>query len=203
MPCMVDLIHEMTIRVPHFGHIKSNQIIIRTSHERKRRGSGLLAYVLPMKFRDGCPVDLRRRGQREFHYAMIPVFVGGREILYIISFVLPRFYHLTLRLKLETVIHELYHISPSFNGDVRRLRGRSYLHGNSLKDYDETIRNLTDGFLQSSHRKASYAFLRGSFSSTRKRFSELATVRCPGPRQKLIKIVSLPAISGSTDRFAV
>ena len=33
--------------------------------------------------------------------------------------------------KLTTVFHELYHISPMFDGDIRRLEGRYHVHSHS------------------------------------------------------------------------
>ena len=40
------------------------------------------------------------------------------------SFYLPRFCDQSLDEKLSTVMHELWHISPAFDGDIRRLPGR-------------------------------------------------------------------------------
>ncbi len=94
-------------------------------------------------------MELRARGKRLYHYAMLPYHYEGREILYIIYFMLPRFQNLSFRDKLETLIHEIYHISPRCDGDLRRLKGRSHIHGNSIEEYDRNIRAITDRFLDS------------------------------------------------------
>ena len=39
--------------------------------------------------------------------------------------------------KLSTVLHELWLISPMFNGDLRRHEGRCYAHGPSQSNYDD------------------------------------------------------------------
>ena len=62
---------------------------------------------------------------------------AGREMLYILSFYLPRFQNLDFREKLITVLHELWHISPQFNGDIRRHAGRYHAHTHSQAEYDE------------------------------------------------------------------
>ncbi|MEZ6045738.1 MAG: hypothetical protein R3C11_09205 [Planctomycetaceae bacterium] len=53
-----------------------------------------------------------------------------------LTFYLPRFQDQTFSEKMITVFHELYHISPEFNGDIRRLPGRCYVHSMSEKEYD-------------------------------------------------------------------
>ena len=50
----------------------------------------------------------------------------GREMLYLLSFYMPRFQNLSFSEKLITILHELWHISPDFDGDLRRLAGRRY-----------------------------------------------------------------------------
>lgn len=60
------------------------------------------------------------------------VHVGGREIRYILSFVLPRFLFLDPREQAEDVVHELFHIDRSFGGFSSPLR-----HGNA---YDARVR---------------------------------------------------------------
>ncbi len=72
---------------------------------------------------------------------------GGREILYVVYFCLPRFQNLGFKAKLTTVFHELYHINPEFNGDIRRFPGRFYQHSHSEKDYDRTVRGFAQEYL--------------------------------------------------------
>ena len=62
--------------------------------------------------RDGVPHQVQR------------YVVGGREMLYLVTFCLPRFLDQNFDDKFVTLFHELYHISPAFDGDLRRLAGR-------------------------------------------------------------------------------
>ena len=52
-------------------------------------------------------------------------------MLYLLSFYLPRFCDQPCPEKLATIVHELWHIGPRFDGDLRRLAGRCYAHGHS------------------------------------------------------------------------
>ena len=63
-------------------------------------------------------------------------------MLYILNFYLPRFLDLPFREKLTTMLHELWHIGPKFDGDVRRLGGRCFAHGSSQKQYDAHVEAL-------------------------------------------------------------
>ena len=64
------------------------------------------------RLRDGR-LSRRRRGVT---FQIQRYFVDGREILYLVTFCLPRFLDLTFDEKFVTIFHELFHIGPSFNG---------------------------------------------------------------------------------------
>ena len=71
----------------------------------------------------------------------------GRDILYLITLMIPRFLRLSFEQKLSTLIHELYHISESFDGDIRRFPGRNFAHGHSRSAYNRIIRTLMQRYL--------------------------------------------------------
>ncbi len=52
-------------------------------------------------------------------------------MLYLVTFCLPRFLDQDFDDKFITLFHELYHISPRFEGDLRRHEGRCALHSHS------------------------------------------------------------------------
>ncbi|MCB0403464.1 MAG: hypothetical protein KDD51_01665 [Bdellovibrionales bacterium] len=188
MLCLVD---EIVRVVPEFHMIRTDRLRVSATFNQSSSRSGLVAYLLPLKYKDGRPFEHKIRGQRIYHYGMVPVYHNGTELLYIIYFMLPRFLNLSLREKLETVIHELYHVSPHYNGDVRRLKGRSYLHGNSLKAYDRTIAVITDRFLSASHDPETYAFLKGNHSVIRRRFGKIEAMHMVEPKPTLLKVARL------------
>lgn len=180
------LVGEVVRTVPELQHIQPGKLLISATFNRSPRKAGLLAYVLPLKYRAGSPVERRVRGPKEYHWAMMPVQREGVEILYILYFMLPRFLLLSPRDRIETVIHELYHISPQFNGDLRRFRGRSVLHG-SHKAYDAKIRSLTDTFLASLEPSRARYFNSPLFLA-----ENLPATHIPEPRPKLLKVAFLP-----------
>lgn len=184
---MSRLVAEIASKVPDFAHIRTDQVLVSATFARSSRRAGLLAYVLPLKYREGSPIERRVRAGREYHWAMLPYLKGGREVLYILYFMLPRFLHLPERDRLETVVHELYHISPAFNGDLRRFKGRSVLHG-SLKAYDAKVRALTDLFLAANPDPQTYRFLAGAARRT----DEMQAFHIPEPRPKLLKVAQHP-----------
>jgi hypothetical protein len=185
---MEELVTLIVRSVPEFQNIDTSRLLVSASFNRSRRSSGLIAYVLPLKYREGSPVETRIRGKKEYHYAMLPYQYEGREILYILYFLLPRFQNLSLRDKLETVIHELYHINPSFNGDLRRLKGRSSIHGNSLEEYDEKIRAITDRFLAMSPPLENFSFLGESYRDLEHRMGGVIAQHVREPRPTLLKV---------------
>jgi hypothetical protein len=189
---MTRLVAEVAANVREFHTIDPQQVLVSAAFSRKARRAGLLAYVLPLKYREGSPVDRRVRGQKVYHWAMLPTFhrETGKEVLYIVYFMLPRFYNLGLKEKLETVVHELYHISPKFNGDLRWFKGRSALHGD-MKSYDKKVKELTDEFLNSPHDAGAYEFLKGSFSQSEKKFERILARHIREPRPKLLKVANL------------
>ena len=60
-------------------------------------------------------------------------------MLYVMTFCLPRFLNQDFDEKIVTLFHELYHISPAFDGDLRRHGGRYQVHTHSQKNYDEEM----------------------------------------------------------------
>jgi hypothetical protein len=164
--------------------VDMSRVLVSASFSRSPSNTGLLAYVLPLKYKEATPVERRVRGSRTNQYSMMPVFHRGSEVLYIIYFMLPRFYNLSLRDKLETIIHEMYHVHPACNGDLRRFRGRSNVHGKSVEHYDTVIRDLTVKFLASDPPNSLYGFLKSNFRGTEQKFGKVVANHIPEPKPK-------------------
>lgn len=140
------LIRDAVLFVPELSHVQTDKLAILATLCKSRRRTGMVAYVLPLRFKGGSPVRVVHRGASAYHYCIQPVFSDGREVLYSIHFLIPRFLRLTLREKIETVIHELYHIHPDCNGDLRRFSG-GRLHGPTDREYGMKVRLMTEGYL--------------------------------------------------------
>ena len=62
------------------------------------------------------------------------------------------------------VCHELYHISPEFDGDLRRLPGRTWQHGASRDAYNDLMRAYARQYLAADPPADLLAPLRLSFA---------------------------------------
>ena len=113
-----------------------------------KRGSdvshGIYASLTPLRFPGGTEQKVVRGISWQLEKLRDDV---GREYLYLLSFYLPRFQNLCFEEKLTTVFHELWHIAPEFNGDVRRHAGRCYAHGTSQRKYDAHVARLAQDWL--------------------------------------------------------
>jgi hypothetical protein len=121
-------------------------------------------------------------------YRVQRYFVGGREILYVIAFCLPRFLDQDFDNKLVTLFHELYHINPAFDGDLRRHQGRYSLHSHSKSNYDQQMAELARGYLSNGAQAGLHDFLRLDFNQLEHRHGSVVGVVVPRP-----KLIPLPA----------
>jgi hypothetical protein len=80
------------------------------------------------------------------------------------------------------VLHELWHVGPRFDGDLRRLGARCYAHGSSQKRYDAHVAALSDRWLSLSPPEELYGFLRVGFSELVARHGRVFGRRVPTPK---------------------
>jgi hypothetical protein len=85
---------------------------------------------------------------------------------------MPRFLDQPPRERLHTLLHELYHISPRFDGDLRRFPGRNEFHGDSRVDFDAPVEALVEPALREVD-IARYHFLRLTFDELRAKFGSV------------------------------
>src|SRR5262245_16469413 len=102
------LCDDMIRRTPLLEHIDLSRVLFSIVKARNGRGHGLQARVTPLRFRDGALTTLHR-GVR---YQVQRMLLNGREILYLVTFVLPRFMNREFEDCMVTIFHELYHLSP-------------------------------------------------------------------------------------------
>ena len=121
--------------------------------------------------------------------------VDSREMLYLVTFCLPRFLDQEFDDKFVTLFHELYHISPDFDGDLRRHPGRFDVHSRSKKTYDKHMADLARAYLAGGADPALHAFLRLDFAQLQHRHSQVAAVVVPRPKL-------LPIVAAETLRMA-
>ena len=151
---------DMASRLPELSHIDMAAVAVGFSQTRKNVRHGLQASLTPMRFQGGA-LEGVRRGRRyttQRQYA-----ADGREYLYLLNFYLPRFLNHPLEEKLTTITHELWHIGPEFDGDLRRHEGRCYAHGPSETEFDRVSVGLAQAWLALGPPHHVYAFLDHTF----------------------------------------
>jgi hypothetical protein len=136
-------------------------------------------------WRDRSTGELTRRS--EWFVTKSPeVSVGRRKIKYLISFVLPRFCDQTLErsrkadlypgepgwmAKLDTVVHELYHIDPDETG-IRRVARADGTHSPRSHGplFYEEVAEMVRAYLSTRPDPALYEFLEHDFDALTSRF---------------------------------
>ena len=180
-----ELIADITSRVAEFRHIDPTRVLICVSSTRGGGIHGTYAKIHPLRFEGGLSSIEVRRGRRIRVCSLPEVIFGGKEMLYIIYFLVPRFFNLTLREKLVTVFHELFHISPLFDGDIRRFPGRNYAHGGSRKRYNTVMAGLVESYLCKMENTELVAFLDGDMETLRARHGVIVGRRFPAPKVRI------------------
>lgn len=173
------LCHDMTRRVPELGHIDFHRVAVSFCQTRKPAPHGMYASLTPMRFAGGAATMVR--GGQNWGIQRLED-EQGREMLYILSFYLPRFLDLEFREKLTTVAHELWHINPRFNGDVRRFRGRCYAHSGSQKNFDALAERMADDWLSRKPPAELYDFLHHGYRSLRQLHGAVYGTKIPAPK---------------------
>lgn len=175
---MAHLCDDICLRHPEFAHIRMPQVAITFAQARSAVEWGVQARLTPLRFEGGSVVE-RRKGRL---WTVQRVFHQGQESLYILTFLLPRFLNLSFEEKLITVFHELYHISPDFNGDIRRFSGTCYMHTGSQKSYDRQMGVFAQQYLRMGAPDELYRFLRLSFTELQTCFGDVVGLRIAIPR---------------------
>ena len=172
------LCDDVTGRCELLRHIRMPSVLVSFTPSRNRSVYGLQARVTPLRFRDGRIT--RPHGRVE--YQVQRYTVDGREMLYVLTFCLPRFLDQSFREKLTTVFHELYHMSAAFDGDLRRHPGRYEVHTHSKGCYDARMGELADEYLADHPDPAVFEFLRYGYADLWVRRGGLTGVVVPRPK---------------------
>jgi hypothetical protein len=173
------LCDDIVTRIGELSHVDMTRVAVSVCQTRKAVQHGIFASLTPLRFIGGSTTTTRRSRQMTVE----PVQdADGREMLYILSFYLPRFQNLDLREKLITVLHELWHINPEFNGDIRRHVGRYHAHTHSQAEYDEEMGRLADRWLAENPPDQLWSFLRDDFRQLHSRHGAICGVKYRRPK---------------------
>lgn len=127
------LIRDIAAKMPEFSHVRASRILV-VAGEARRASRGT---VKPLCFRGGRRTD--RSGRRK------PlVRIKGRRILYCIT-LRPLFFRAsTPRGRVQTVMHELFHMSRRFNGTLHPQRRHAVLG----RDFHRRLQPLVRRYLK-------------------------------------------------------
>jgi hypothetical protein len=183
------LMQDVVSRVPALSFIDMADVLVFARAGRSNaEGAFATCHCLTLPpsepgyyfWRDRTTHALTRRS--EWFVTKSPVVtIGPRQIKYMISFALPRFCDQSLDrsrkekfypgadpwiAKLDTVVHELYHIDPQLAG-IRRIEKEDGTYSANChgQQFFEQVAGMVQTYLDSRPSPAIYDFLREDFSS--------------------------------------
>jgi len=175
------LCEDLCERLPELGHIRMDRVAVRLCQTRRAGPYGVQATMTPLRFRDGAETTVRRG--RIWRIRPCPDDSEGRPCLYLLSLYVPRFLDLPAAEKLAVVVHELWHASPAFDGDLRRFgKGRHRFHGTSCERYHQDMRRLAQRWPSLNPPGELCDWLEHDFAAMRRRFGRVMGQRFPTPR---------------------
>ena len=169
-------------RLKEFRHVDMDRVAVTFAQARRRVSWGMQAKLTPLRFEGGAAVKTDRRGS----WTIPKLYDGPHEQLYILTFYLPRFLERPPVDRLVTVLHELHHISPEFNGDIRRFPGRCYAHSHSQAEYDAEMTALAAKYLAARPPRYAVRLLNSSYADLVRRHGAVVGLKLPVPR--LVKV---------------
>lgn len=176
---------DIASRYEPLSHIDVSRMIFAFTQARSFRVHGLQARVTPLRFHNG---ELTRK-HRSVLFQVQKFSLDHKDVLYIVTFCLPRFLNRDFEDKFVTIFHELFHISPTFDGDLRRHAGRYSVHTASQKRYDQEMAAMAREYLQSKPDPRLHGFLRLNFAQLKHRHGSVLGHIIPRP--KLIPLRSM------------
>lgn len=172
------LLQDIARRCEVLAHVQVPRLLVGIIQARAASTHGLQARVTPLRFAGG-QLTRQRRG---ITFQVQRFFLDDHEFLYLLTFCLPRFLEQDFDNKLITLFHELYHIHPCCNGDLRRHHGRYALHSARQKKYDARMADLARAYLAGRPDPELHAFLRLNFAQLCQRHGGVAGVVVPRPK---------------------
>jgi hypothetical protein len=183
------LMQDIVVRVPMLSFIDVTDVLVFARSGRSNaEGAFATCHCLTLPpsepgyyfWRDRTTQAITRRS--EWFVTKSPVVtLGSRQIKYMISFSLPRYCDQSLdrsrkerfypgadpwTAKLDTVVHELYHIDPTFAG-IRRIEREDGTYSANCHGHRffEQVADMVHTYLRSDPSPTAYEFLRDDFAT--------------------------------------
>ena len=181
-----ELVKDITEKVGELSYIDPEQVAIGFKRSRESVAEEVWAEISGIEDEYDGTIQ-RREGRIEKFFAPKTILINGIPVKYVVDFYVPVFFGLNFKQKLLTVFHELYHINPKFDGNLRFFKGKGYKHGSSLEKYDKYMDYLVDKYLKMD--PAATAFLNKCHSELSEFCNKGNLPRLPKPEHELFKIV--------------
>ena len=179
-----ELIYIISSRYQSFSHIQTDNILVTMATNRKNsRRSMTFGKCVPLKFEEGRSTKTYR-GRK---IAIPTVIIDEINILYLIVFYKPKFFDLPLEQKIKVIFHELYHVSPQFNGDIRRFGKRKAAHGASREKYDSLFQEEMNDFIHFIKQTKYAKILNLNYKQIHKKFGSVKYLRMKIPKPYYVK----------------
>lgn len=162
------LIRSWAARYPQLSHIDMDRVVLSIAKCRSPKCRGVYANIMSLRFPGGA-TEVSRNGAV---YRLPRIIKNGSEALYLVRFYLPRFQDLPLADKIATILHELHHIEPKFNGCFRNFGGKRWAHGASQKAFERMFESLQHDVLKHMDPMADL-FLNCRFAGLLQRFGDI------------------------------
>ena len=169
---------------PSLRHIDTGRVLVCIGSNKRGGRGGIFGKLVPLKFENGSGI-LRYRGSV---YALPEIVYGSKRFLYLVYFYMPRFFDLSWSEKLRVIFHELYHISPHFDGDIRRMGKVKTAHGHSRKRFDSLYKDELDRFLRDFPAGRHRDFLQMDSQCLFNRYEQVTGIRMRNPRPVAIDL---------------
>ena len=176
--------HEMITRTPEFSHYDINRMLVCCASNRSDSRGGIYGKLVPLKFENGSDI-ISFRGRL---YTLPKIIHNNIEIKYLIYYYHPKFFDISAREKVNVMFHELYHISPEFNGDIRCMGKVRAAHGHSKKSFESRYLDFAENFYSFVKGTPYHAFLEMNSLDLQNTFKK---IRCR--RMKTVKPVPVEA----------
>ena len=168
---------------PSLNHIDINRVLVCIGSNKCGRRGGLYGKLVPLKFENGLEV-LKYKGSI---YGIPEISHNSRTVLYVVYFYMPRFFDLSWEEKLRVIYHELYHISPHFNGDIRRMGKVKTAHGHSKLRYDSLYWNELKRFLNNIQAGPHLNFLEMDSKTLFIHYKKVTGIRMKNPKPVVLE----------------
>jgi predicted metallopeptidase len=168
------LMQELCGVISEFAAFDLSRVKVSVGTSRSRSKHGVWAYVTPLRYVGG---GLYRKGLRRGVPGVYTYKLGSEDLeaqtapLYLVTILVPRFFYLSFEERIETIVHELYHMHPEFRGDLRRFPKPHIHHGPTPAAYNRRVRELVAEALAIKPELRDHVLLKGAHADfeTRKK----------------------------------